>query len=141
MLRFGVVWCACVLRWLCVRVHMWCVVLVLCVYMWCCVLCGLCLCVRVVWWCVWCVVKLGTRKTPLCVRSKRLRVYGQDVSVCTALPSSSPLPPPFSPSPPPQKKVGTFQFQEYFRRGIYFYFSYKLIPKNRHRVKLQALQF
>ena len=60
----------------------WCVVLVLCV---CCVGC-VCVCV----WCggacgvvVWCVVKLGTRKTPLCVRSKRLRVYGQDVSVCT----------------------------------------------------------
>ena len=32
---------------------------------------------------VWCVVKLGTRKTSLCVRSKDLRVYGQDVSVCT----------------------------------------------------------
>ena len=40
---------------------------------WCCV----CTC-----WC-WVLVKLGTRKTPLCVRSKRLRVYGQDVSVCT----------------------------------------------------------
>ena len=92
----------CVYMWLCgvgvVCVH---VVLVLCVYMWCCVLC-----VHVVVWCwccvcicgvgvvcvhvvlcvvvyMWCVVKLGTRKNPPCVRSKRLRVYGQDVSVCT----------------------------------------------------------
>ena len=52
---------------------MWC-----CVWLWCCVCMWCC-----VWVVVWCVVKLGTRKTPLCVRSKRLRVYGQDVSVCT----------------------------------------------------------
>ena len=60
---------------------------------WC---CGLCLRVRVVWWCVWCggacgvvvrvcgVVKLGTREKAPCVDSKRLRVYVQDVSVCTS---------------------------------------------------------
>ena len=32
------------------------------------------------------------------------------------------------------KKEGTL-LQEYFRRGIYFYYSFKLIPKNRRRVK------
>ena len=32
---------------------------------------------------VWCVARLGTRKTPVCVDSKRLRVHVQDVSVCT----------------------------------------------------------
>ena len=52
---------------------------------WCCVCtCGVvccvgCVCVVLVLCCVLC----GTRKTPPCVRSKRLRVYGQDVSVCT----------------------------------------------------------
>ena len=56
------------------------------------------------------------------------------------LPSSSLLPPPFLP-PTPRKKVGNFLLQEYFRRGIYFYYSFKLTPKNRRRVKLQALQF
>ena len=32
---------------------------------------------------VWCVARLGTRKDTLCADSKRLRVYVQDVSVCT----------------------------------------------------------
>ena len=53
---------------------LWCWVLVLCVYM--CVYMCVVLCV------VLCV-KLGTRNTLPCVRSKRLRLYGQDVSVCT----------------------------------------------------------
>ena len=95
-----------VYMWLCVVVSCWRVHVVLCVVvscwrvhvvlsvhvvLWCvcvcCVFCVVCL------WGVWCVVfcvcvhvvlvKLGTRKTPLCVRSKRLRVYGEDVSVCT----------------------------------------------------------
>ena len=95
-MRVCVLWCVwCVVFFVCV--YMWCVVLVLCVYMWCWVLCvhvvcgvGV-VCVHVVLGgacggacgVVWCVVKLGTRKTPLCVRSKHLRVYGQDVSVCT----------------------------------------------------------
>ena len=51
---------------------------------WLCVVCGVggvCACGLVVR--VWCVVKLGTRKTSTCVDSKRLRVYGHDVSVCT----------------------------------------------------------
>ena len=61
---------------LCVVVSCWCVHVVLCVRV-CVVVCVCVLCVHVV------LVKLGTRKTPLCVRSKRLRVYGQDVSVCT----------------------------------------------------------
>ena len=39
------------------------------------------------------------------------------------------------------KKGGIFLIQEYFGRGIYFYYSLKLIPKNRRRLKLQALQF
>ena len=41
--------------------------------------------VHVVVWCcfVWCgVVRLGMRKTPPCVDSKRLRVCVQDASVC-----------------------------------------------------------
>ena len=77
-----------------------CVVVWCCVYMWCCVLCGV-VCgvgvVCVVWvvsvcacgvvvHVVWCGVVCGEAwhaENPLCVRSKRLRVYGQDVSVCT----------------------------------------------------------
>ena len=51
---------------------LWCWVLVLCVYMWCCVLC-----VQVVCGEAW------HAENPPCVRSKRLRVYGQDVPVCT----------------------------------------------------------
>ena len=39
------------------------------------------------------------------------------------------------------KKGGNFLLQEYFWRGIYFYYSLKLIPKNRRRGKLQSLQF
>ena len=57
-------------------VHVVCGFGVVCVCMWCCVLCGLCLCVRV-------VCEAWHAENPLCVRSKRLRVYGQDVSVCT----------------------------------------------------------
>ena len=60
----------------CCREHVVVLVVRVCV----CGVCGVlffCVCVHVV------LVKLGTRKTPLCVRSKRLRVYGQDVSVCT----------------------------------------------------------
>ena len=33
---------------------------------------------------VWRVARLGTRKTPVCLDEKRLRVYVQDVSVCTS---------------------------------------------------------
>ena len=40
-----------------------------------------------------------------------------------------------------EKKRGDFLLQEYFPRGIYFYYSLNLIPRNRRRVKLQALQF
>ena len=68
-----VMWCACVLRWLCVC-DVCCGVCVvccfLCVYMWCCVLFGLCVCawcggacgvvvsdvLCVVVWCLWCQV-------------------------------------------------------------------------------------
>ena len=110
MLRFGVVWCACAcaLRWLCVCVccgvcgvlFFLCVHVVLCVvvYMWC-VVVYMCACgavVRVVWCGVVC--EAWHAENPLCVRSKRLRANGQDVSVCTGnghacrtLPSSSPL--------------------------------------------------
>ena len=42
--------------------------------------CGVLCCVVVCG--VWCVARLGTRKTPSCVESKRLRVYVQEVSVC-----------------------------------------------------------
>ena len=44
----------------------------------------LCVVVRVVWWCV-CVVcgEAWRAENPPCVDSKRLRVYCQDVSVCT----------------------------------------------------------
>ena len=54
------------------------------------------------------------------------------------------LPPLLSSLLPPshtQKKWGDFLLQEYFRRGNYFYYSFKLIPKKRRRVKLQSLQF
>ena len=107
----GMVWCVYVvcgvrvLRWLCVcDVCGGCVVVVCCVVLcvvvrvvvWCCVwLCGvvcgcacgcvvLCVVVRVVWWCV-CVVcgEAWRTENPPCVDSKRLRVYCQDVSVCT----------------------------------------------------------
>ena len=68
--------CACGVVCACVCCGV-CVLCVLCgVSVGCVVCCFLCVCVHVV------LVKLGTRKTPLCVRSKRLRVYGQDVSVC-----------------------------------------------------------
>ena len=40
----------------------------------------------------------------------------------------------------PSKREGTFLLQEYFRRGIYFYYSFKLIPKTRRQGKLQSLQ-
>ena len=49
--------------------------------------------------------------------------------------------PPSSLPPTPRTKRGDFLLQEYVRRGIYFYYSFKLIPKNRRRVKLQSLQF
>ena len=52
-------------------------------------------------------------------------------------PSSSLLPPPSLPHP--EKRWNLF-LQEYFWRG-FFYYSFRLIPKNRRRVKLQALQF
>ena len=52
------------------------------------------------------------------------------------------LSPPSSLLPlPSSKKRGNCLLQEYFRRGIYFYYSFKLIPKNRRRVKLQSSQF
>ena len=61
---------------------LWCVVMCeVLVYMWC--VCGVC------WWCV---VKLGTRNTPLrvcrfktpsCVRSERLCVYRQHARMCS----------------------------------------------------------
>ena len=40
-----------------------------------------------------------------------------------------------------ENERGTFLIQEYFRRRIYFYYSFKLIPKTRRRGKLQTLQF
>ena len=40
-----------------------------------------------------------------------------------------------------KRKKRNFLLQEYFRREIYFHYSFKLIPKNRRRVKLQELQF
>ena len=54
------------------------------------------------------------------------------------------LPPLLSSLLPPshtQKKRRDFLLQEYFRRGNYFYYSFKLIQKNQRRVKLQSLQF
>ena len=40
-----------------------------------------------------------------------------------------------------KKRGENFLLQEYFRRGIYFYYRKRLSPKNRRRVKLQSLQF
>ena len=40
-----------------------------------------------------------------------------------------------------KKKGGNFLLQEFFWRGFFLYYSFKLIPKNRRHVKLQALQF
>ena len=70
--------CMCVLTWLCVcdvccgvYVVLWCGVVLFCV-VWCgVVLCG--------------VVRLGMRKTPPCVDSKRLRVCVQDAGMCWAM--------------------------------------------------------
>ena len=56
-------------------------------------------------------------------------------------PSFSPLPPPFSPSPPQKKKKKELLITRRFQPRIYFYYSFKLVLKNRRRVKLQALQF
>ena len=85
----GVVWCCVVLvLCCCVVVLLCCCVVVLCVV--CCVCVGVCSCVWGVFVCcsvvlcgVGVVVKLGTREKAPCVDSKRLRVYVQDVSVCT----------------------------------------------------------
>ena len=65
-------------------------------------------------------------------------VHSNCQRIARNVPTSPPpslLPPPSLPHP--EKSEGTF----YYRRGIYFYYSFKLIPKNRRRVKLQALQF
>ena len=50
---------------------------------WCCCVLG---CVGLCVWCLWCVARLGTRKNPPCVGSKRLRVSIQKASVCTGKP-------------------------------------------------------
>ena len=88
---FCVVWCGmCGVRVVCVYV---CICVCVCVLTWLCacdvccfVLCVVVLYVLLVVWCcvVLCgVVRLGMRKTPPCVDSKRLRVYVQHVPVCT----------------------------------------------------------
>ena len=50
---------------------------------------------------------------------------------CTAVGSLPPSLPSLLPSLPLllKKRRGNFLLQEYFRRGIYFYYSFKLIPK------------
>ena len=71
MLRFGVVWCACALRWWCVCVSVACGVvcvwLLACGVVWC-----VCVCVN-----VWSVARLGARKTP------PTRAHVQHASVCS----------------------------------------------------------
>ena len=52
-------------------------------------------------------------------------------------PSSSPLPPPFSPSPPQKKKEGTFHHRNISGEEFISNYSFKLIPKTRRRGKLQ----
>ena len=80
--------CACVCWEWCVCWECKCGMSVLCFVFCCAVLC------RCVWVlvlalvcdacvCTVCVARLGTRKNPLCVDSKRLRVHVQDVFVCT----------------------------------------------------------
>ena len=55
------------------------------------------------------------------------------------LPSSSLLPPPSLPHP--EKREGTFFYRNISGEEFNFYYSFKLIPKNRRLVKLQSLQF
>ena len=56
-------------------------------------------------------------------------------------PSSSPLPPPFSPSPPQTKEEETFYYRNSSGEGMISHYSFILIQKNRRRVKSQSLQF
>ena len=65
-----------------------------------------------------------TRRPTLRRLNVMWRTAGAQQSVLSPPPPLHSLPPPFSPSPPPQKKVGDFLSQEYFRRGIYFYYSF-----------------
>ena len=55
----------------------------------------------------------------------------------------SPLPSSLLPSslPHPEKKEETFYYRNISGEEFIFYYSFKLIPKNRRWVKLQALQF
>ena len=45
------------------------------------------------------------------------------------------------PSSPLQKREGTFYYRNISGEEFSFYYSFKLIPKNRRRMKLQSLQF
>ena len=55
-----------------------------------------------------------------------------------SLPPSLPSPP-YSPSPPHKKRRGNFQLQEYFRRGIYFYYSFIVNSKKSPRCEITGV--
>ena len=60
---------------------------------------------------------------------------------CTAVGSLPPPLPSLLPSPPPllKKREGTFYYRNISGEEFIFYYSLKLIPKNRRRVKLQGV--
>ena len=62
---------------------------------------------------------------------------------CTAVGSLPPPLPSLLPSPPLlfKKKEETFYYRNISGEGIILHYSFKLIQKNRRRVKLQSLQF
>ena len=81
-------------------------------------------CCGLLWWsCVWCVVKLGSLSHLSCSLSFLF---------------SSFRPPSL---PHREKSEGTFNYRNISGEEFIFYYSFKLIPKNRRRGKLQSLQF
>ena len=122
---------------------------------------GVC-CVVVLWWCVcvvcgeaWHTLSLLFSLLPLLFPFLFLSSFSFSFSLAPPLTLALALvlslmfpplllPPLLSSLLPPshtQKKEEGTLLQEYFRRGIYFYYSFILFQKNQSRVKLQSLQF